>query len=315
MLYITGITGHSGRWFLKRLNDARYQGRIRCVMRERHRDAPQKYSIFENCSLDIEFAVGNLEDKPFLMESLKDVDIIIHTAGINLSPGIIEAAIENKVKWAILVHTTGRYSKFKSASEEYIRIEDSILEICRENIERKRVLNCTVLRPTMIYGSSGDRNMYRLIDYISRHKFFPLFGNGSNLMQPVHARDLGNAYFQVLTNPDAAMNKSYNLSGKEPVTYLDIIKTIKRKLDSKAVIIKIPISLSIFAAKVYNALFKNAIISVEQVMRMQEDKVFSHEDAARDFGYDPVSFKDGIGEEVDEYISGVRVNFDNVKYK
>jgi len=284
-------------------------------MRESRSAAPEKYKMLDNCGLAIEFAVGDLNDEAFLMESLKGVDTIIHTAGIGLSTKLIEAAIANHVNWAILVHTTGRYSKYKNASEGYIRIEDDILSRCEENDRGERELNCTVLRPTMIYGSSMDQNMYRLVDYLYRHKVFPLFGKGSNLMQPVHARDLGNAYYQVLTHPENTMNRHYNLSGKAPLTYLDIIKTIRTHLNSSIRILRLPISLSIFAAKVYNTLFRHAIISVEQVMRMQEDKAFSHEDAARDFGYDPLSFEEGIREEVEEYLSGVRVDFSNITYQ
>ena len=315
MLYITGVTGHSGRWFLKRLDEEGYQGRIRCAMRKSRSDAPDKYKLFDGCRLDIEYAVGSLDDEVFLRDSLNGVDTIVHTAGIGLSPKLIEAAIENKVNWAILIHTTGRFSKYKSASEGYIQVEDEILKRCEQNTEGERVLNCTVLRPTMIYGSSADRNMYRLVDYLYRHKVFPLFGDGSNLMQPVHARDLGNAYYQVLTRPETTMNKEYNLSGKEPITYLDIIKTIRKQLGSRVMIVKLPISLSIFAAKIYNSLFKRAIITVEQVMRMQEDKAFDHSDASRDFGFDPMSFEEGIREETNEYLSGTRVDFNNVSYQ
>ena len=63
------------------------------------------------------------------------------------------------VRWAILVHTTGRYSRFKSAAEDYIRIEDGILAL-RDKIA------VTILRQTMIYGSSKDQNMFKLVDYL-----------------------------------------------------------------------------------------------------------------------------------------------------
>src|SRR5665648_336646 len=278
MLYVTGLTGHSGKWFLKRLEEENYKDKIRVVMRKSIEDAPEKYILFENSNLNLEFSIGELDDAEFLKQSLVGVDTILHIAGITLSPKIIEAAIVCGVHWAILVHTTGRFSKYKSASEEYIQIEDEILA-------ERDLINITVLRPTMIYGSSGDRNMYRLIGYLSKHKVFPLFGDGNNLMQPVHARDLGNAYYNVLVNKEKTLNKEYNLSGKEPIKYIDIIKTIKADLNSSVKIISVPFGLSLFAAKVYNAIFgKRAIISVEQVLRMQEDKIFSHKAAADSLG-------------------------------
>ena len=302
MLYITGATGHSGRWFLKALNEHQYSGKIRCVVRD-----SSDLSAFEGLTLDIDLLTGNLNDEEFLDRSLEGVDTVVHISSITLSEKLIKSAIKNHVQWAILVHTTGRFSRYKSASEEYILIEDGILQ-------QRNQIDITVLRPTMIYGSSRDRNMYRLVEYLATHRFFPLFGSGRNLMQPVHAMDLGNAYYQVLMHESVTRNREYDLSGKEPITYLEIIKTILSQLNRKLLLIPIPISLSILAAKAYNALFQNAIITVEQVMRMQEDKAFSHQKAGQDFGYDPLSFEQGIKEEIKEFQSGVRVDYSNTKY-
>lgn len=309
MLYITGLTGHSGKWLLKRLEKEKYPETVRVVMRQSKEADPSKYEIFEHSPLKLEFAVGDLRDPSFLEKSLEDVDTLIHIASIHHSALLMNAAVKKQVRRAILIHTTGRFSKFKSASAEYIEIEDAILTL-RDQID------ITVLRPTMIYGSSGDRNMYRLITYLARHRFFPLFGSGSNLMQPVHARDLGNAYYDVLMNPDKTRNKEYDLSGKEPLTYRDIILCISREFNRKILLIPVPFQLSLLAAKLYNFLFRSrAIISVEQVLRMREDKAFSHEAATKDFGYAPLSFEEGIREEVQEFLTGKRVDFSKIRYQ
>ena len=44
-------------------------------------------------------------------------------------------------------------------------------------------------------------------------------------------------------------------------------------------------------------------ILVEQILRMTEDKVFSFDDAYTDFGYSPMTFRDGIHIEVDEFVN------------
>ncbi len=294
MLFVTGITGHSGRWFVQRLQKENFQGKIRCLVR-----SGSDTAFFDNCGLNIEKVVGDLTDLDFLRNSLNGVSTVLHIASIKYSPNVVAAAIENNVEWCILVHTTGRFSKFKSAAAEYIEIEEKILRL-RDKI------GVTVLRPTMIYGSSRDRNMYKLVDYLSRHKFFPMFGSGQNLMQPVHARDLGDAYYQVLINRKKTFNKEYDLPGKEPLAYIDIVRIVSKALNRKNVIVKFPIWFSLGAAKIYNAIDSKAIIAVEQVLRMQEDKAFQYEDAIRDFNYAPVSFDEGILEEVNEFLSKVR---------
>lgn len=292
MLLVTGITGHSGRWFAERLASERYTGVIRCVLRPGS-DA----GFLAKTALNYSTIAGDITAPEFLDRAMQGVDTVVHIASITLSERIVAAAIRNKVRWAILVHTTGRYSGFKSAADEYIRIEDGILRL-RDQV------GITVLRPTMIYGSSRDRNMFKLVDYLYRHKLFPIFGSGQNLMQPVLARDLGNAYYSVLMNRQTTMNCDYNLSGKEPISYLDLVCTVSRALGRKNVMVRVPMWLSLLGAKVCNAVSRQSPISVEQVMRMSEDKVFSHAAATRDFGYDPASFQDGIRGEVGEYLQG-----------
>ncbi|WP_427138230.1 NAD-dependent epimerase/dehydratase family protein [Psychrobacillus psychrodurans] len=290
MLYITGITGHTGAWLLKRLIKENYQGLIKCVVRK-----DSDTTLIDQSGLNIEKLYGDLNDIHFLTDSMKNVETVIHISSIMYSPKVLESAIKNNVNWSILVHTTGRYSKYKSASEEYIKIEDSLLEM-------KDKINLTVLRPTMIYGSSADRNMIKLIDFLYRFKFFPLFGKGENLMQPVHAKDLGNAYYDVLMNKEATMNQNYNLAGKEPISYKTLINIVSSKLHKKTVLISIPLGFSIFLAKVYNKITSKALISEEQVLRMQEDKAFPYDKATKDFGYNPIDYENGIDEEIKLYL-------------
>ncbi|MEX0377802.1 NAD-dependent epimerase/dehydratase family protein [Bacillus sp. S4] len=291
MLYVTGITGHTGKWFLKKLVNENYTGKIRCLVRKE-----SDTSFIDQSGLDIEKVYGSLEDKQTLETTMDGAETVIHIATIHFSNNVMDAAIKNNVKWAVLVHTTGRYSNYKSASEEYIKIEDNLLN-------RRNQIGITVLRPTMIYGSSGDRNMYKLVDYLYKKKFFPMFGKGKNLMQPVHAKDLGDAYYEVLLNREKTFNKEYNLSGKEAITYIDLVKCVSKTLNRKNVIVKLPLWFSILAAKIYNVVNKNAVISVEQVLRMQENKDFGHDEAFMDFGYSPISFEEGIKGEVEEYLN------------
>lgn len=106
------------------------------------------------------------------------------------------------------------------------------------------------------------------------------------------------------TKPETTVNKDYNLSGKEPLTYLKLLQTVSHTFRKENLIYSYPPFTFPFIAKVYNGLFgKKAIITVEQVSRMNEDKAFDHSAATQDFGYAPCSFDEGIAEEVAEYLS------------
>lgn len=290
-LFVTGITGHSGSFFIKRMmeeNDTSIS--IKALVRK-----SSDTTLLNQSGLDHEKVIGDLNDVDLLTKAMQGCDMVLHIASIFQSKHVMTAARAAGIQKAILVHTTGRFSKYKSASAEYIDIEEGIL---RDYADMELV----VLRPTMIYGTHMDKNMIKLVRFLHRHKFFPIFGKGQNLMQPVHAKDLGDAYYAVIKNWSVTKGKNYNLSGGNALPYIEVINTVAKHLGKKIIAIKFPIGLSIFGAKVYNALFKNAIITVEQVMRMMEDKDFSFEEAKADFGYDPVCYDEGIKGEVEAYL-------------
>jgi len=296
MLLVTGITGHTGRYFLQELIKHKYDDTIRCVVRKN-----SDTSMLNNSGLKIEKVVGDLNDKKFIDACMKGVDTVFHIANIRYSLDIIETAIRNNVKRAILVHTTGIFSKFRIASEEYKIIENKLQEI----IERAEI-KVTILRPTMIYGDLCDRNMSRFIKMVDRFRIFPVINHGKALIQPVNARDLGKAYYSVLVMENDKAKPAYNLSGEKPITMIDAFKLISNKLGKKTIFISFPLWFGVFLARVLKILSFGKIDYIEKVQRMSEDRSFSHDDAKKDFGYNPEPFEIGIAREVKQYLDKSR---------
>lgn len=290
-ILITGANGHSGRIFLENLGKeySKKFNEVHVVVRNNDLD-----EFIENSKLKIIKHQGDLNNSEFVKKITKGMDIILHIAGIQMSENLFEKAIQNKVDWIIAVHTTGRYSKFKSASAGYIEIEDKLLEL-------RDVINITILRPTMIYGSSRDKNMNKLIKFIDKFPIYPIFGNGKNLMQPVNAIDLARSYIQVIENSEVTKNQNYNLSGKYPEKYKSLINTVSQYLNKKTVLIKLPIFFSYYFVKLFRKIIPKFPLNEEQVLRMKENKDFTHLKATEDFGYTPMSFEEGIKEEIKEY--------------
>jgi uncharacterized protein YbjT (DUF2867 family) len=292
MLAVTGINGHSGRHFLERVRETGEPLPIRVLARE----TSDLSFLADYRDLPIEVVRVDLDDVPGLTSALAGVDTVLHIAGIQRSPAVFRAAVDAGASWFVAVHTTGRFSKYRDAASDYIATEDEILA-------RTEPIAVTILRPTMIYGSSRDRNMYQLIDYLARHRVFPVFGSGRNLMQPVLARDLGRAYHDVLMHPDVTRNKVYDLSGATVLSYSDVLRTIASELHRRVRFVHVPLGLSVAAARLYAGLSPRPRISVEQVLRMNEDKAFPHDDATRDFGFAPATFEEGIRMEIAEYLA------------
>jgi len=292
MLLVTGITGHTGSYFLQELINNSFKGPIRCIVRE-----SSDTSLIDSSGLNIEKVVGNLSDKQFMLKITKDVDTVLHIAGIQKTLNVIEAAVTNGVRRGILVHTTGIYSQFKSASEEYKHVEDEMHRLINSDSAN---LNITILRPTMIYGDMSDLNMSKFVKMVDKLRIFPVIDNGSSLIQPVNARDLGRAYFQILTK-SGEIKSEYVLSGEKPISMLEAFRIIGNCLGKKTFFINCPLPVGVILARILKTLTLGEIDFVERVQRMGENRSFSHEDAQQDFEFNPIPFSQGISIEIEQY--------------
>lgn len=287
MIAITGITGHSGRYFYQELIKHNYNDTIKFLVR------PESDTSFIENKSNFHVLIADLNNIEALTEILSGVDTIIHIAGIHYTPFIVEAALRNRCRRLIAVHTTGRYSKHKQASSEYIRIEDSLLKY-RDRIK------ITVLRPTMIYGDLCDHNMSKFIRMVDTFKLYPNIAYGTCLIQPVHAEDLGKAYYQVMT-ADNTEGKDYILSGERPIQMIECLKIIRQELHSHTIFVPIPLWFATIGAKCLKLITLGKLDIIEKVLRMGEDRSFDHRPATADFDFKPRSFNEGIHHEINQY--------------
>lgn len=296
-LLLTGARGNSAYYFLKRLEKEKFTKEIKVISRSK-----SKNSYFNKFKLNIKILNGDITNEDFLLKSMENIDTILHTANMENSEHIIEAGRKKNIKWFILAHSTMVYSKNLSPFiKNRIRIEDEII---------KKNSNVTILNSTMIYGNSRDINMSRLIRFMDRYRFFPIFGNGENYMQPIYIEDLSNAYFDVIKSKINTFNKKYIVAGKEPIKYIDILKKIEKKLNKKIFFVKIPLNLSIFLIKILETVFFGKFsINASQVKRLSEDKVYDYSIAKKDFYFKPKNFEEGINIQIKNYKNSTKNNF------
>ena len=282
---VTGATGFTGKYVVKELCSQGF--RVTCFVRQ----SSDRGGL---AAFPAEYIVGDLDDYDALRDALDNHDVLVNIAslGFGHAAGIVKACQEANIKRAVFFSTTAVLTTLAAPSK--------IVRTKAEQLIRESNINYTIIRPTMIYGSLGDRNMIRLIRFIYRSPVVPIFGDGKSLLQPVCVQDLAKAVSSILKN-DNTKNKVYHLSGKEPLTYNEVIDTVAEKLRKRVIKIHIPVKLSLLAIRVARYIPGLPHITPEQVLRLNENKAFSHEKAGNDFSYSPLSFADGISREVSEF--------------
>lgn len=298
VLAITGITGKSGQAFAHFLSQNQdrikemFPGGIRLLL---HKKRELDSKILNDFSPEIVY--GELDDGRFLSESLAGVDTIVHIAGIHWSRELVTAAGNAYVRRMIMVHTTGIYSKYKAAGEEYRNIDEYVYMMCKS----KNIV-LTILRPTMIYGTLADGNIAKFIKMVDTFPVMPVVNHADYELQPVHYADLGKAYYDVLINEKITGGHDYILSGGEEIKLKDMFDEMGKHLTKEMKYFSVPFPIAYAGACTVYILSVKRIDLREKVQRLCEPRVYPHEEATRDFGYCPRSFRSAIGDEVLQYI-------------
>jgi uncharacterized protein YbjT (DUF2867 family) len=277
---LTGATGLLGGELLNLLLAEGHE--IRCLLRQ---DSPNASRLDRG---KVEIALGDAGDSEDLYRALQGTDAILHVAGIEYAPAVVEAARRSGVERILVVGSTSAHSAYAFRSAPKLEMEE---------IVRGSGLAWTIVRPSMIYGSERDRNVHRLLRFLERSPVFPIFGPGTNLWQPVYHEDCARGVLEALERP-ASVCRSYDLPGAEPLAYLDLVKTAAAALGRSPRIVRLPIEPVRLALAAAERLRLPLPFDSGQVMRLREDKAYPYERARRDLDYTPRPFREGVALEV-----------------
>jgi uncharacterized protein YbjT (DUF2867 family) len=281
-ILVTGSTGFTGERVVQRLVDSGI--RPRCLAR-------LTSDVRALLGLGLEVVRGDIGDAESLHRALDGVDVLLNATslGFGHAPTLVAAAQRAGVARAVFISTTAIFTRLNAGSKGP--------RLDAERLITESALRYTIVRPTMIYGSARDRNMVRLVRWIQRWPAIPIAGNGEHLQQPVYVDDVADAVIAAAQS-DAAVRRSYNVAGAAPLTFNEIVDTVARLLKRRIVKIHLPLAPVSGALRMLERARLRLPVRSEQILRLDEDKAFPYDEAARDFRFAPRSFAEGIAAEI-----------------
>lgn len=195
------------------------------------------------------------------------------------------------VRRIVALSSTSRFTKQDSSdpNEQILVKHLADAEAGVQMWAESRGIEWIILRPTLIYGCGQDRNIAEITRFIRRFGFFPVLGKACGLRQPIHVQDVAGACLSLL-QCRTSINRAYNISGAEALTYRDMVTRIFTMLGKNPRLISIPLWMFRSAVFVARRIPRYRKWSSAMAERMNCDMVFDHSDVKRDFEFTPRKF-------------------------
>ena len=283
-IFLTGAGGFVGRHLVKRL-----QGHdVTCFVRK----DSEHLQGFKTVKGDLKYIAD-------VVNSLKDVDVVIHLAAnlwvsdnytmyldnVVATKNVIEACKKNNVKRIITLSST-------SATP------DNLSEYGKTKLEADKLimnskLDYTILKSTMIYGDGG-KGFTRILKHIKKYPIVPIVGHGKTLMQPVYIEDVIDVILKCLENPKA-IGKMYNLAGPKAVTMNELFDAISLAATGRRKFkLHIPVHLIYWTMNILHPFNKKKRMTKEGVKTFYSDSNLDIAETVKDLNYNPLSLEYGL---------------------
>ncbi len=206
-----------------------------------------------------------------------------HKNNILAVKNVVNASKEHKVKHLIHVSSSvvcsvakDGYTKSKSLGEELVK---------------NSKIAYTILRPTLMYGCFDIKHLGFLTKIINISPIFPVPGSGKYIRQPLFVKDFANILINLINMKPK--NKIYNISGKEKIYFIDLLKEIARASKKHRFFLRIPIPIFSLLLRVYSFLFRIHYIP-DQLNAMTAGDIFELIDWEKKFNVQHTSYKKGV---------------------
>ena len=271
---IFGASGQIGRYCIRRLVRNNYK--VIAVTRNTH----QKGYILKTQApigyLDIEQA--SILDEERINQLLSNADVCINLVGILFEKGKantfykIHTEFPDRIskickqKNIDLIHVSA-LALDKATDSKYAQSKINGERKIRENFDR-----ATIIKPSIIF-SVDDKLSTRFMSLLSLFPVFPLYYNGATKFMPIHATDVAELIFNVVSKE--IVSKDIEAIGPEILTFKEIIQVLSKCIKKKSLLLPIPLFLAKISA-IFFQLFPNPLLTLDQLRLLKYDNIKSN---------------------------------------
>jgi|GEM_PF-1919923 len=238
-----------------------------------------------NCKKYILDFNHNNKHLPF---NLEKEDIVINAAHSCYTEKILSLCQARYHKF-ILVGSTRKYSKLNNPEDNSVRKSVQLIKQTNHNY--------VILHPTMIYGSSGENNVQRVVKLAKFLRVVPLPIGLRARIQPIYIEDVVLSIIKAIDNN--LTNVEIDLGGPKPMTYKQFLEEIFQCANLKGYIIPVPDKMLYMLSAFSRGFEKVPSVTKGEIKRLYEDKAIDISHMKKKLGIRPRSFSKGLREMFD----------------
>ena len=270
---VWGGSGQIGRHLIRKLTKNQY--RVTVVTRNTH----QKGLLIKSQGNQgwINIVEVNIFDEKKIRSLFQETDICINLTGIlyenkgnsfknihTLFPSIL-AKLCKEYNLEHFIHLSA-LGVDKAMDSNYAK---SKLEGEKEIL--KNFPLSTILRPSLVYSSS-DNFSTSMMTLLNRLPVFPLYYSGKTLFMPIHAKDLVDIIFNVVSKN--TKSQIIECVGPETMTFKEILEKLLKLIGKRRLLLPVPLIFGKTIAKVFQ-LMPKPLLTEDQLRLLKYDNVAS----------------------------------------
>jgi nucleoside-diphosphate-sugar epimerase len=162
----------------------------------------------------------------------------------------------------------------------------------QEDMVLESGISAPILRPTLMFGWFDRKHLGWLSRFMKKVPIFPIPGDGKYMRQPLYSADFCDIIISCIENN--IQSGRYNISGHENIDYIDMIREIKKAINSKTLIVRIPYQLFYFLLWIWAFFDKNPPFTTQQLKALTASDEFEVIDWPNIFDVEYTSFSEAI---------------------
>jgi len=210
------------------------------VVIDKHR---HNLSLLHNLQPHITVVEADLAEEGEWQSHFADADVVVilqaqigktgndsfHRNNIQATEKILAAIKQHKVGYTVHVSSSVVES---AADDEYTQTKTA-----QEKLVKSSAIPCVILRPTLMFGWFDRKHLGWLSRFMHRVPVFPVPGHGRYMRQPLYVRDFCQIVLSCIRR--RINGGTFDISGREQVDYIDIVRAIKTAIGARCWILPI----------------------------------------------------------------------------